>query len=472
MKSQSLDADGQPLLSQPDAAVSVLDVGKMYRIYDQPQDRLKQMLFARFGKNYGREFWALRGVSFEVSRGQRVGIIGRNGSGKSTLLQIIAGTLASTEGTVRVSGRVAALLELGSGFNPEFTGRQNVFVNGTILGLPRQEVERRFDQIAAFADIGDFMDQPVKFYSSGMFVRLGFAVATSVDADVLLVDEALAVGDVFFTQKCYRRLAEVIAKGVAIVLVTHDMSAVSQFCDTTLVLERGQPVFWGNPVDGIRRYFALQRGHTTHVVRNVTDYRTDESVRKTIADENFAWPREDAFLSLKEIIVEGTGVARCTAIAICDGAGNPCNFFQIGERACFYYEFLAEAEIDVPIGGVTVLSDKNIIIHGKNSLQYGLKAPGRIPKGTLLRFRQSIVLDISPGQYTFLVGLATIDAASYANAQDMSYPDLSERIRRVVSVGRAGTFVVGFKQTGQALTHHGLCNLSGECAMTLINAGN
>src|SRR5829696_2572400 len=202
-----IELETDPVFSPPapEVAISVRGAGKMHRIYDRPQDRLKQMLW-RGRRQYGREFWALRDVSFELRRGEMMGIIGRNGSGKSTLLQIIAGTLTPSEGEVTVNGRVAALLELGSGFNPEFTGRENVFLNGSILGISREEIQQRFDDIAAFADIGGFIEQPVKTYSSGMLVRLAFAVQASIEPDVLIVDEALAGGDVFFRQKCYRRL--------------------------------------------------------------------------------------------------------------------------------------------------------------------------------------------------------------------------------------------------------------------------
>src|SRR5262249_37626888 len=200
-----------------DVVVAVCNVGKMYRLYDRPQDRLKHQLLGRFGKSFGREFWALRDVSFEVRRGEVLGIIGCNGSGKSTLLQILAGVLQPTTGEARVKGRVAALLELGSGFNLEYTGRDNIFMNGRILDIPQAEMAKRFEEIVAFADIGAFIDQPVKTYSSGMFVRLAFAVTISVDADVLLIDEALAVGDVFFRQKCYQRLERLREQGVAMV---------------------------------------------------------------------------------------------------------------------------------------------------------------------------------------------------------------------------------------------------------------
>jgi lipopolysaccharide transport system ATP-binding protein len=211
--------------------VRVQGLGKMHRIYQRPQDRLKQMLLSRLGRSWGHEFWALRDVSFEVARGERFGIIGRNGSGKSTLLQIVAGIMAPSAGEVLVGGRVAALLELGSGFNPEFTGRENAIMNGSILGVPAAEMEARLDRIADFADIGEFFDQPVKLYSSGLFLRLAFAVATSVDADLVLIDEALAVGDVFFQQKCYRRLEALRDDGVSVLLVSHSIGGRSRSWD-------------------------------------------------------------------------------------------------------------------------------------------------------------------------------------------------------------------------------------------------
>jgi lipopolysaccharide transport system ATP-binding protein len=222
-----------------DVVISVRNVGKMYRIYDRPQDRLKHMLLWRFGRHYGREFWALRNVSFEVRRGETVGIIGRNGSGKSTLLQIIAGTLAPTEGEVQVKGRVATLLELGSGFNPEFTGRENVYLNGAILGLSREEIDARFDDIAAFADIGEFIDQPVKFYSSGMVVRLAFAVQAHVSPDILIVDEVLAVGDIAFQRKCFASVRRFQNKGGTLLLVAHDTQTIVQNCNRCLLLSNG-----------------------------------------------------------------------------------------------------------------------------------------------------------------------------------------------------------------------------------------
>ena len=198
-------------------AIKVENLSKCYHIYDQPRDRLKQMILPRLqraagaaSKQYFREFWALKDVSFEVKKGETVGIIGRNGSGKSTLLQMICGTLNPTSGSVQTHGRIAALLELGAGFNPEFTGRENVYLNAAVLGLGYEEIEARFDQIAAFADIGDFIEQPVKTYSSGMMVRLAFAVAIHADPEILIVDEALSVGDAYFQAKCAHRIRSII----------------------------------------------------------------------------------------------------------------------------------------------------------------------------------------------------------------------------------------------------------------------
>jgi len=226
-------------------AIKVENLSKCYQIYDQPRDRLKQFVLPRLQRTLGREpkqyyqeFWALKDVSFEVKKGETVGIIGRNGSGKSTLLQILCGTLNPTGGTFTTNGRIAALLELGSGFNPEFTGRENVYMNAAVLGLSTEEVDQRFNDIAEFADIGQFIEQPVKTYSSGMMVRLAFAVIAHVDADILVIDEALAVGDAFFTQKCMRFLRGFMRNGT-ILFVSHDTGAVINLCHSVIWLIDG-----------------------------------------------------------------------------------------------------------------------------------------------------------------------------------------------------------------------------------------
>ncbi|MBN3906220.1 MAG: ABC transporter ATP-binding protein [Nostoc sp. NMS1] len=236
-------------------AISLKNVSKCYKRYTRPADRLKEILLPE--RTYAQEFWALQDVSFQVMKGETIGIIGRNGAGKSTLLQMICGTLTPTSGVVQVNGRVAALLELGAGFNPEFTGRENVYMNGAIMGLSRQEVDNRFHQIAAFADIGDFIDQAVKTYSSGMYVRLAFASAIHIDPDILIVDEALAVGDMFFQAKCMARMRQMMETGVTVLFVSHDTSSVKSLCQRCAFLEKGKLLKIGKASEVVDTYISI-----------------------------------------------------------------------------------------------------------------------------------------------------------------------------------------------------------------------
>ena len=245
-------------------AIKVENLSKCYQIYDQPHDRLKQSIYPRLQrlagkqhKQYFREFLALRNISFEIKKGETVGIIGRNGSGKSTLLQIICGTLTPTSGSVETRGRVAALLELGSGFNPEFTGRENVYMNAAVLGLSIEETDARFADIIAFADIGDFIEQPVKTYSSGMMVRLAFAVAISVDPKILIVDEALSVGDELFQRKCFARIETIKKNGATILFVSHSGATVVELCDRAVLLDSGEKLGMGYPKQIVSKYQKL-----------------------------------------------------------------------------------------------------------------------------------------------------------------------------------------------------------------------
>jgi len=231
-------------MSSDDIVIQVNNVGKCYEMYGKPSHRLWQTL-TMGRKTFYKEFWALRDINFEVKRGECVGIIGRNGSGKSTLLQIIAGTLTPTTGNAEVKGRVAALLELGSGFNPEFTGRENVYMNASILGLTKTEIDAKYDEIVTFADIGDFIDQPVKTYSSGMMVRLAFAVQVMVEPDILIIDEALSVGDMAFQFKCTAKMKKIIERGTSVLFVSHDVGAVKAFCQRCLYLEHGAAKVFG-----------------------------------------------------------------------------------------------------------------------------------------------------------------------------------------------------------------------------------
>lgn len=274
-----------------DIAIKVENLSKCYEVYDTPRDRLKQFIFPRMQsvvrvverQNYYREFWALRNVNFEVKKGETVGIIGCNGSGKSTLLQMICGTLNPTSGSLNTKGRIAALLELGSGFNPEFTGRENVYLNGAVLGLSNKEIDERFDDIADFADIGEFIERPVKTYSSGMTVRLAFAVQAMVDPDILVVDEALAVGDEKFQRKCFARLEELKSKGSSILFVSHSSASIVELCDRTLLLDHGNQLMFGDSPSVVRIY--------QKILYASVDSR-ERLIRELLADEIFSHSQE------------------------------------------------------------------------------------------------------------------------------------------------------------------------------------
>lgn len=239
-----------------EVAIKVENLNKCYQIYEKPRDRLMQMLMGG-RKQYYREFWAVKDVSFEIRKGETVGIVGRNGSGKSTLLQMICGTLNPTGGNIQTNGRIAALLELGSGFNPEFSGRENVYLNAAILGLTKEEIDARFADILAFAEIGDFINQPVKTYSSGMLVRLAFSVAINVDPQILVVDEALSVGDELFQRKCFSRIEAIKASGATILFVSHSGATIIDLCDRAVLIDSGELLSIGSPKAIVGRYQKL-----------------------------------------------------------------------------------------------------------------------------------------------------------------------------------------------------------------------
>jgi lipopolysaccharide transport system ATP-binding protein len=464
-----LPASPPPVQDPTLPAIRVENLGKLYHLYNKPVERLKHTLFWRFGKHYGHPFWALSEINFEVQRGETFGVIGQNGSGKSTLLQILAGTTQATTGKVSVNGRVAALLELGSGFNPEFTGRENVFLNGMILGISHAEMLERFDEIAAFADIGKFIDQPVKVYSSGMFVRLAFAVAASVDADILLVDEALAVGDIFFRQKCYRRLEQLRAKGASILLVSHAMNEVEQFCERALLLKDGQAAFLGSAIEAVKRYYFVRQAAENINLAEPEALPPEAATYLPPIEQDF-WPAPEAFLDIAEKAQVHDGKAICRGVALTDEYGQPCLVFQQGQVANFFFEFETFEDLEVPIGGAEIVNEKGIIVHGKNSLLYGSPAPSQVAKGSRVRFRQQISLEVLPGEYTFNVGFTTISRRDFARRSLYTHPELDARISVLGNLPNAGKFAVVFRRIKEPvqIIHFGVANLPGECQISIL----
>ena len=270
-----------------DVVIDVKDVTKIYRLYDQPIDRLKEAVSFTH-KNYHRDFYALNHINFQVGKGESVGIIGTNGSGKSTILKIITGVLTPTGGCVNINGIVCALLELGAGFNPDYTGIENVYMNGTMMGFTREQMDEKLQEILDFADIGDFVNQPVKSYSSGMFVRLAFAMYVAMDPEILIVDEALSVGDVFFQAKCYHRMDELRRNGTTILMVTHDLGSVMKYCDRVILINKGEKISEGHPGDMVDLYKKILAGRFTEEDKNNLKRKEEaEAAEAFIDSQNF-----------------------------------------------------------------------------------------------------------------------------------------------------------------------------------------
>lgn len=354
-----------------DIAIGVHQLAKRYQIYETPRDRLKQFvlphvqqLIGAQPKHYFSEFWALNDVSFEVKKGETVGIIGRNGSGKSTLLQMICGTLSPTQGHVEVNGRVAALLELGAGFNPEFTGRENIFMNGTLLGLSKQEIEARYDDIAAFADVGMFIDQPVKMYSSGMYVRVAFAIAASMDPSILIIDEALAVGDLAFQAKCMVRLRELMDRGTTVLFVSHDMSSVRNICSKVLWLKQGRAVAYGDPKQVVEAYVGemhleINRVSGGHPVESALEQVSVARVEEIILQEATFLDGHTRY---------GDGRATILNVTILNAQGMPTELLELHESYTVRVVVKANVDIERPVVGYSARDFKgNQVVGAMNS---------------------------------------------------------------------------------------------------------
>lgn len=401
-----------------DVAISVENLSKAYRIWESPSARLTtpiqaglaSLLPARSGPakwlkdrasaTY-RDFYALKDVSFSVGRGESVGIIGRNGSGKSTLLQIIAGTMQPTKGIVRVKGRVAALLELGSGFNPEFTGRENVYLNAAVLGLTRTETDACFDDIASFADIGEFLDQPIKTYSSGMQLRIAFAVATAVKPDVLIVDEALSVGDVFFQQKASKRIRNVIESGTTFLLVSHDPTAVRTLTRQALLLHEGSTAYFGASDEAVSRYF-LKHGRAP-----LLSAPPIQSAVLPIKRHFSAKTREriisSNILSKAKSRIGERGLTVVAASIIMEGVAGWLSG-PIGATLQIEVIVQAHRKVDQPNINIHLYDRFFNLIFAAHSQQVGTGL-GSLVQGDEIAARMSVVMCVQPGQYTFDIGV-------------------------------------------------------------------
>jgi lipopolysaccharide transport system ATP-binding protein len=367
MQPHAISSDSEPV----PGSISLHGVSKKYHIYNTPSDRLKEALSPRRKKRY-QEFWALRDVNLEVAPGSAWGIIGRNGAGKSTLMQLIAGTVTPAEGDVRVGGRIAAMLELGTGFNPEYTGRENVFLSAAIAGIPRAHMEKRFDDIAAFADIGDFINQPVKTYSTGMFARLAFAVAVCTDPDILMVDEMLSVGDADFQQRCILRVRKLREKGVTLLLCSHSMDTIKSTCSNVLLLEGGRVHFAGNAMEGTDLYLQMVRDRMNQ--RNLHE----------LADKlGTITERVSAGASARY----GTGHVRIENVRLLDSNGQSAGAVAFGDKLVLEVEYKSSASIDGLSVSFLVRDGTGIDLFGTTTFDEAVPLPRAEPGQTgMVRF--------------------------------------------------------------------------------------
>jgi len=366
-----------------DRVISVRHLTKTYRVFDRPEDRIKQAL--TLGRlRYCRDITALRDVSLDIRKGETIGIIGRNGSGKSTLLQLICGILKPTSGAVTVNGRISALLELGAGFSPDFTGRENVYFQGALMGLTHEEMDRRFDAIAAFADIGEFMNQPVRTYSNGMFVRLAFFVNSNVDAEILVIDEALSVGDVYFVQKCMRLLQQFIERGGTVLFVSHDIGAVTHLCHRVYWLDHGKVAHSGSPKEVTERYLegAYERDQGPSNVARVSRVSAGEADTQDFRQDaiNATPYRND--IEIRPFpcspVGFGKGGAIITLAALHDASGNRLSTVVGGEIVSLLIQGQSNMDIHLPLVGFLVKNGTGQTLFGDNTYVSYLDKPPKV----------------------------------------------------------------------------------------------
>jgi lipopolysaccharide transport system ATP-binding protein len=361
--------------------VLVQNVSKLYELYDRPSDRLwNAVLPGRSDRR--REFWALREVNFEARRGDVVGIIGPNGSGKSTLLQIVAGILKPTSGRVVVEGRLAALLELGAGFNPEFSGRENYFLNSEIMGLSRSEAEENFPKVAEFASIGDFMDRPVKEYSSGMYVRLAFSTAIHVSPEILIVDEALSVGDAIFASRCFRKIEQLRNEGITIIFVSHDLGVVKRICNRAVLMLGGKVASEGEPGDVVNRYVAL------------------------VHDQSFEVENRD-----ETAIRHGDGTSSIESVRLLNQYGDSATSFRPGETIVVSVRARFNEASQDPIAGILIRNRLSVDVFGTNT-RIENRPLGRFEPNDVLELEFRIPCQFTRQEYTLTVAMQNADGTS------------------------------------------------------------
>ena len=397
-----------------DIAISVNDVSKMYKLYDNPMDRLKESLGLSRKKKY-KEHYALNHVSFQVHKGETVGIIGTNGSGKSTILKIITGVLSPTGGEVSVNGRISALLELGAGFNGEYSGLENVYLNGSMIGFSREEIDAKLQSILDFADIGEFIHQPVKTYSSGMFVRLAFAVAINIDPEILIVDEALSVGDVFFQAKCYRKFEEFKEMGKTILFVSHDLSSIGKYCDRVVLLNKGEKLAEGGAKEMVNLYRRVLVNHyddadleegAENAEAGQDGQLTDGTAGENVSKKEHAGggrAMKDSLNLNPKVLEYGSKLGEIVDFAIRDDTGMITNVIEKGKEFSVQMKVRFQADVNDPIFAFTLKDLKGTEITGTNTMyEHTPVKPQKAGDVREITFKQ--IMPLEAGEYMLCLG--------------------------------------------------------------------
>lgn len=451
-----------------DIILRVENLGKCFKIYDNPWNRAREWLSIS-KRSYHQPYWSIKDISFEVRRGDFIGIIGENGAGKSTLLKIITGVLQPTEGNYELNGKVLSLLELGTDFNPELSGRANAIYSAELLGFPEGYVQERMEEIAQFSELGEFFDRPMKLYSSGMKIRLAFSLFAFLESDILILDEVLVVGDIFFKQKCYQLLEKLIAKKTTIILVTHELGAVQQYCQEVLLLHQGKKIYQGLPKQGIWKFHQLKHGF---METKSLDIETDISSNKSslpLSDtsDNFSWPNDEVFIPVD---FPNASYAQLTRYAICNSQGEPTLNFLQGEESYIYCEFLIKQNIAVPIVGMSITNKYNVLIHSKISFQHKVNVPTQVNQGDRLRFCRHITLSVEPNDYVFDISFCTMKSEYYATLDVVSKDEFISHLHVCDIYDKLGSFKVLPRYSYDEYSHSGICNLLGDCQISVTSS--
>ncbi len=451
--------------------LEVDNLSKRYKIYPSSWGRIKEWL--TWGRRtYHTDYWALKDVNFKLYKGEFIGVIGPNGAGKSTLLKVITGALDASGGSYKTTGRVLSLLELSGGLDENLTGRENIIRTLRLLGFPEEYAKERMTDIMEFAELGEFFDRPMETYSSGMRIRLAFSMFTFLDCDVLILDEVLAVGDIFFKQKCYARLEQLIKKSTSIILVTQSTSVVAHYCNSVIVMNKGEMIFHGAADAAIQMYFEL-RNRENRAKSRVTyveeDYVSIPGISFTNSPVKFHWPSEKLFDGSPPPETPEQAFAILSHLLVCDESGRPKQVFAQGEVAVFYYAFLARQNMGIPIVELNISTINNIHIHGRNSIQQTQYVDVRpLRGGGYVRVMQSVKIDLFPGNYIFDLGLSSLHPSDYGIIHLMSPQELKEKRKGIVRIKQAGAIMVVARGNNQTVSkHNGLCNLEGNLFVTV-----